>query len=160
MPVVIAFYIFGAFCSGEELRISKEAKASNPKIHLVHFDAGEQVIEALMNDLRYSDWFELGSSAQADYLLSVTYQEMGSKRLLSINISDNKGNHVCKFQKKSPLITPLTRLIHNAVDEIIFRVFGNVGFCSSKLAFVNKVNGNKEIWVFGFRWIKPATSNL
>ena len=153
--LILTFCCLVGICQDDQLRIVKTAKSENPKLYIASFDGSKDVFNNLQDAIYYSDWFEIVTTNSADFLLSASYREGSKARFISINLTDANQNSVTKFQKKTTLDTDVTSLIHDSVDEMIRRVFNRPGICSSKLAFVKKLNGAKEIWISEFNGANP-----
>jgi Tol biopolymer transport system component len=153
--LLFTFCCLTGICQDDQLRIVKTAKSENPKLYIASFDGTKDVFNNLQDAIYYSDWFEIVTTSNADFLLSVSYGEGSNARFISINLVDSNQNSVTQFQKKTTFDTDVTSLIYDSVDEMIRRVFNRPGICSSKLAFVKKLNGSKEIWISEFNGANP-----
>lgn len=47
-------------------------------------------------------------------------------------------------------ITDLSRMVHRFADEIIFAITGELGFFQTKIVYVSKASGNKELYMMDF----------
>ena len=167
LTIILIFwtlYPFTSYCRVDELRVVKSAKTSNPTIFIKELDNNKMIADFLKNDLYYSDWFDVINSSKSnpaskpvetDYTISGFVADNNGKKSVAISLIDNKSNILTEFQKKGLANTTYKMLTQSAVNEVINHVFDNPGFCLSKLAYVKKINNNKEIWISDFDGSDP-----
>lgn len=137
-----------ATLADDPIVVTKSAGKSNPTLLLKSFVGKDAVRRQLLNDLDYSDWFEVVQQPPSDYVLTAVHTEALAGRAIEITLADGAGKSIARFRQQT---TAEARwLVHGAVDAVIRAAFDNPGFCSTQVAFVKARGGDKEVWVADF----------
>ena len=155
VPLITLFFYAILGFSQQELVVTKPVKSGNPKLSIVAFQGGNQAVKLLKNSVYYSNWFDLIDSNDADYFLSGSLKQEPGASVIHVEVTDNNGAGVTNFELRSEAKTALKVLVNKAVDETISQIFKTPGFCSSNIAFVKELNGEKEVWIADFDGDNP-----
>lgn len=101
--------------------------------------------EVLLNDLRWSGWFELSSAGAACRLLGQV-DESGGNLSVECQVYDVQ-RKIYRFGRRYDAPTEKTReMAHAMADRLIKEVAGHPGMCLATLALVGQADGTKEIY--------------
>ncbi len=146
---------FSGWAAGE-LPITKSARSSNPTLAINSFTGDNRIAELFREALRYADWFEIVDGDTADYRLHGTFSRDDTSISIGIQIGDSVNQSRVGFKQSARANASESTLIYSVVDEIIKRIFGNPGFCRSKIAYVKELSNRKEIWTADFHGANPT----
>ncbi len=96
--------------------------------------------------INFQSWAQAG--AEASVLGEVFYQSQSLT--LEARLYDVVKKELIFGKRYIGEITDLSRMVHRFADEIVFALTGEHGFFQTKIAFVSKMTGNKEIYVMDF----------
>ncbi|CAN5795763.1 Tol-Pal system beta propeller repeat protein TolB [soil metagenome] len=99
---------------------------------------GTAATKVLQNDLQLSSWFSITPPERATYIIS----GVANGGSLQGSVVDQRGSTVLQKTYSGP-----TRAAtHKFADDIVDTLTGHKGIASSKIAFVSKHTGHKEIY--------------
>ena len=157
--LALALLLLAPAALAQDIDINKQAAEAraNPTLRIAEFNGADAHREILKNALHYSDWFTVKDDGL--YQLAAKFATEGGKHKIELILRDNQGNGVKGFRQEVANSVPAKHLIFAGVDRLISEVFGNPGFCSSKLGFVKAHSGIKEVWVSDFYGADPKRAS-
>jgi TolB protein len=100
----------------------------------------------------FRSWANTG--AEALVLGEVIYQ--GHALTLEARLYDVVKKELIIGKRYIGEITDLSRMVHRFADEIVFALTGEHGFFQTKIAFVSRLTGDKEIYLMDFDGRNPT----
>lgn len=100
----------------------------------------------LSESIDYRSWANIG--AEALVLGEVSYKDRSL--ILEARLYDVVKKELIVGRRYIGEITDLSRMVHRFADEIISALTGEHGFFLTKIVYVSKVTGNKEIYLMDF----------
>jgi len=94
----------------------------------------------------YRSWANIG--AEALVLGEVSYKDRSL--ILEARLYDVVKKELIVGRRYIGEITDLSRMVHRFADEIIFALTGEHGFFMTKIVYISKATGNKEIYLMDF----------
>jgi len=109
-------------------------------------ETGPRLMGATFETIDFRSWANIG--AEALVLGEVVYKDRSLT--LEARLYDVVKKEMIVGKRYIGDITDLSRMIHRFADEIIFALTGEQGFFQTKIVFVSKTTGNKEIHLMDF----------
>lgn len=99
--------------------------------------------DAQAGDIAFKEWADLGAQA----LVKGTYSQDGRDLIVECRVFDVAGQRMITGKRYRGPATAVASMMHRCADEIMVRFTGEPGIAQTKVAFVSKQNGNKELFV-------------
>lgn len=129
------------------------------------FDPGK----VLAADLDFSGRFHVRRAPSFTPAARVLFQEDGAlayirgeytldgdRYVLQAELVDLETGEPILRRKYSGRLDQLRRASHQFADEMVYQLFGEKGFAQSRIAYVNRRTGTKEVWVMDYDGADPA----
>jgi len=94
----------------------------------------------------FRNWANIG--AEALVLGEVSYKDRSL--ILEARLYDVVKKELIIGKRYIGEITDLSRMVHRFADEIVFALTGEIGFFQTKIVFVSRTTGNKELYLMDF----------
>jgi TolB protein len=107
---------------------------------------GEERRSAEQDSLDFQSWANLGAEALVQGVL--THQN-GSLSM-EARLYDVVKKEMIVGKRYIGEVSDLSRMVHRFADEIIFALTGEQGFFTTKIIFVSKMGGNKELFLMDY----------
>jgi TolB protein len=111
----------------DDQRFLQEASQANP-------EAGE---------IAYKEWGELGAQA----LVKGTFSQDGPDLIVECRVFDVAGQRMITGKRYRGPTDAVSSMMHRCADEIMIRFTGEPGIAQTKIAFIARRNGSKELFV-------------
>ncbi|MDT8379239.1 MAG: Tol-Pal system beta propeller repeat protein TolB [Desulfotignum sp.] len=105
-----------------------------------------------MSQINFQDWTGIG----AELLITGGVEEKDGRVKLEMRLFDTFNTQLLKGKIYTGPPSQIRRMIHLFCAEVSHALSGNWGVFASRLAFVSKVDGNKEIFVSDFDGHNPV----
>src|SRR5262245_32479458 len=91
----------------------------------------------------FKEWAELGAQA----LVKGTYSQEGGDLIVECRLFDVGGQSMIAGKRYRGPADAFASMMHRCADEIMIRFTGEPGIAQTKIAFISRQNGNKELFV-------------
>ncbi|MDI6753822.1 MAG: Tol-Pal system beta propeller repeat protein TolB [Thermodesulfobacteriota bacterium] len=108
--------------------------------------AGQRPAGTLPDSVEFRRWANIG--AEALVMGEITYKDRSLT--MEARLYDVVQKELIIGKRYIGEITDLSRMAHRFADEIVFALTGEQGLFQTKIVFVSKATGNKEIYVMDF----------
>jgi TolB protein len=99
--------------------------------------------DAQAGDIVFKEWEELGAQA----LVKGMYSQDGRDLIVECRVFDVAGQRMITGKRYRGPADAVAAMMHRCADEIMIRFTGEPGIAQTKIAFVSRQNGNKELFV-------------
>lgn len=99
-----------------------------------------------LGEINFRDWKDIG----AELLITGGIKESGGKVTMELRLFDTWQSKLLVGRIYSGPRDQVRKMIHKFCSEISYALTGQWGIFTSKIAYVSKVNGNKEIYTCDF----------
>jgi TolB protein len=99
--------------------------------------------DAQAGDIAFQKWAELGAQA----LVKGTYSQEGRDLIVECRLFDVGGQRMITGKRYRGPVDASASMMHRCADEIMIRFTGEPGIAQTKIAFLSRQNGNKELFV-------------
>jgi TolB protein len=99
--------------------------------------------DAQAGDIAFQEWAELGAQA----LVKGTYSLEGRDLIVECRLFDVAGQRMITGKRYRGPADASASMMHRCADEIMIRFTGEPGIAQTKIAFISRRNGNKELFV-------------
>lgn len=99
--------------------------------------------DAQAGDIVFKEWADLGAQA----LVKGTYTQDGRDLIVECRVFDVAGQRMITGKRYRGPSDAVASMMHRCADEIMIRFTGEPGIAQTKVAFVSRQNGNKELFV-------------
>jgi TolB protein len=103
-------------------------------------------------EIKFNDWRRLG----ADYLVRANYQVQGSAVKIEARLFDVAAGRMVIAKAYEGDARGWRAMVHRFADEILYALTGERGVFDSKIAYVQSVGKNKEIFICDFDGNNPV----
>ncbi len=111
-----------------------------------------QVMGLNASDIKFPDWKRIG----ADFLVRASYQVQGQSIRMEARLFDVVGARMIKGKAYDGDVRNWKSMVHDFADEILLALTGERGVFDSKIAYVQKTPGGKEIFYCDFDGSNPV----
>lgn len=129
--LLLAALTTAALSGFAQVRVVKSAgDLENPTLFISGISGNPQVAQVATDDLKNCGWFDVVQGNNADYTLQGAF----SGSTLALVLRDASGSTVCTVNH--PINAEnVSHSVHQAVDEILKKVFKIPGLCATRIAF-------------------------
>jgi TolB protein len=99
--------------------------------------------DAQAGEIVFKEWAELGAQA----LVKGTYSQEGNDLIVECRLFDVTGQRMITGKRYRGPTDAFASMMHRCADEIMIRFTGEPGIAQTKIAFVGRQSGNKELFV-------------
>jgi TolB protein len=99
--------------------------------------------DARTGEIAFNEWAELGAQA----LVKGTYSQEGRDLIVECRLFDVAGQRMITGKRYRGPSDAFASMMHRCADEIMIRFTGEPGIAQTKIAFISRQNGNKELFV-------------
>jgi TolB protein len=99
--------------------------------------------DAQAGETVFKEWAELGTQA----LVKGTYSQEGRDLIVECRLFDVAGQRMITGKRYRGPADAVASMMHRCADEIMIRFTGEPGIAQTKIAFISRQNGNKELFV-------------
>jgi TolB protein len=99
--------------------------------------------DAQASDIAFKEWADLGAQA----LVKGTFSQDGRDLIVECRVFDVGGQSMITGKRYRGPAEAVASMMHRCADEIMIRFTGEPGIAQTKIAFVSRRNGNKELFV-------------
>jgi TolB protein len=99
--------------------------------------------DAQAGDIVFKEWADLGAQA----LVKGTYSQDGRDLIVECRVFDVAGQRMITGKRYRGPSDSAAAMMHRCADEIMLRLTGEPGIAQTKVAFISRLNGNKELFV-------------
>jgi TolB protein len=99
--------------------------------------------DAQAGEVVFKKWAELGAQA----LVKGTYSQEGRDLIVECRVFDVGGQSMIAGKRYRGPADAFASMMHRCADEIMIRFTGEPGIAQTKIAFISRQNGNKELFV-------------
>jgi TolB protein len=99
--------------------------------------------DAQAGETVFKEWAELGAQA----LVKGTYSQEGRDLIAECRLFDVAGQRMITGKRYRGPADAFASMMHRCADEIMIRLTGEPGIAQTKIAFISRQNGNKELFV-------------
>jgi TolB protein len=99
--------------------------------------------DAQAGGIAFKEWAELGAQA----LVKGTFSQEGRDLIVECRLFDVGGQSMIAGKRYRGPADAAASMMHRCADEIMIRVTGEPGIAQTKIAFISRQNGNKELFV-------------
>jgi TolB protein len=99
--------------------------------------------DAQAGEIAFQEWAELGAQA----LVKGTYSLEGRDLIVECRLFDVAGQRMITGKRYRGPSDAFASMMHRCADEIMIRFTGEPGIAQTKIAFISRQNGNKELFV-------------
>jgi TolB protein len=99
--------------------------------------------DARAGEIAFKEWAELGAQA----LVKGTYSQEGRDLIVECRLFDVGGQSMIAGKRYRGPADTASDMMHRCADEIMIRFTGEPGIAQTKIAFISRQNGNKELFV-------------
>jgi TolB protein len=99
--------------------------------------------DARVGEIAFNEWAELGAQA----LVKGTYSQEGRDLIVECRLFDVAGQRMITGKRYRGPADASASMMHRCADEIMIRFTGEPGIAQTKIAFISRQNGNKELFV-------------
>jgi TolB protein len=99
--------------------------------------------DAQTGDIAFRAWAEVGAQA----LVKGTYSQDGRDLIVECRVFDVAGERMITGKRYRGPADAVGSMMHRCADEIMIRFTGEPGIAQTKIAFISRQNGNKELFV-------------
>jgi TolB protein len=99
--------------------------------------------DARAGEIVFKEWAELGAQA----LVKGTYSQDGRDLIVECRLFDVGGQSMITGKRYRGPADTAASMMHRCADEIMVRFTGEPGIAQTKIAFISRQNGNKELFV-------------
>jgi TolB protein len=99
--------------------------------------------DAQAGDIVFKEWAGLGAQA----LVKGTYSHEGRDLIVECRLFDVAGQRMITGKRYRGPADAFDSMMHRCADEIMVRFTGEPGIAQTKIAFISRQNGNKELFV-------------
>jgi TolB protein len=99
--------------------------------------------DAQAGETVFKEWAELGAQA----LVKGTYSQEGRDLIVECRLFDVAGQRMITGKRYRGPADAFASMMHRCADEIMIRLTGEPGIAQTKIAFISRQNGNKELFV-------------
>jgi TolB protein len=97
-------------------------------------------------DIVFKGWAELGAQG----LVKGTYSQDGRDLIVECRLFDVLGERMIGGKRYRGPADGASSIMHRCADEIMLRLTGEPGIAETKIAFLSRQNGNKELFVMDY----------
>jgi len=144
--IFISLLFIACFRAYGQVRVVKNAQTKNPKVIFRGVNGNAKLSQAVASDLKNCGWFDIISSGLPRYLVS------GTATATSLQLNLHSANGTPLYAAKAPINVGKPRwAAHQAVDELLRKLFKIKGICTSQICFSAEIKpGIKEIYIADF----------
>lgn len=102
--------------------------------------------DAQAGDIVFKGWAELGAQG----LVKGTYSQDGRDLIVECRLFDVLGERMIGGKRYRGPADGASSIMHRCADEIMLRLTGEPGIAETKIAFLSRQNGNKELFVMDY----------
>jgi TolB protein len=99
--------------------------------------------DARAGEIVFKEWADLGAQA----LVKGTYSQEGRDLIVECRLFDVGGQSMIAGKRYRGPADSASGMMHRCADEIMIRFTGEPGIAQTKIAFISRQNGNKELFV-------------
>ena len=99
--------------------------------------------DAQAGETMFQEWAELGAQA----LVKGMYSQEGPDLIVECRLFDVAGQRMITGKRYRGPADAFASMMHRCADEIMIRLTGEPGIAQTKIAFISRQNGNKELFV-------------
>ncbi len=102
--------------------------------------------DAQAGNIAFKEWTELGAQA----LVKGTYTQDERDLIVECRLFDVSGQRMITGKRYRGPTDAMTSIMHRCADEIMVRFTGEPGIAQTKIAFISRQGGNKELFVMDY----------
>jgi TolB protein len=99
--------------------------------------------DAQAGEIAFKEWAELGAQA----LVKGTFSQDGHDLIVECRLFDVTGQRMITGKRYRGPADAFASMMHRCADEIMIRLTGEPGIAQTKIAFIGRQSGNKELFV-------------
>lgn len=102
--------------------------------------------DARAGDIVFKEWAELGAQA----LVKGTFAQDGQDFIIECRLFDVSGQSMIAGKRYRGPGDAIASIMHRCADEIMLRFTGEPGIAQTKVAFLSRQRGNKELFIMDY----------
>jgi TolB protein len=152
LSVALAVLVFSSAQAESRLSVVKQAGKTSIVVNPFAGDAQAAKIltDTLINDLNINGRFDVRNIGQGEAVFSGSVKVSGGTATAEGRLSLRGQNVMSQTVSGSSNSQQIRRLAHQLADDIVEKVTGEPGIASSRIAFISRKSGSKEVYVMDY----------